>query len=111
MELSRSLGMSASASQNRFKTDFEISSPKCAKVLKSAQSYGTLVPVKITVILLPEEFKRFDAYCQQQGFKKSPLIARLIRDHLASVGFSSQSEPALSATSQKHQEKLRVSFA
>jgi hypothetical protein len=47
---------------------------------------------KITVILQPEEFKRFDSYCQQQGFKKSTLIARLIRDHLDSVGFGMQRE-------------------
>ena len=38
--------------------------------------------VKISVLLDSEEFQRFDAYCEQQGFKKSTLIARLIRDHL-----------------------------
>ena len=38
--------------------------------------------VKISVLLDPEEFQRFDTYCQQQEFKKSTLIARLIRDHL-----------------------------
>ena len=35
--------------------------------------------VKITVPLDSEEFDRFDAYCQERGFKKSTLIARLIR--------------------------------
>ena len=38
--------------------------------------------VRISVLLDSEEFDRFDAYCQQRGFKKSTLIARLIRDHL-----------------------------
>lgn len=38
--------------------------------------------VKISVLLDSEEFDRFDAYCHQSGFKKSSLIARLIRDHL-----------------------------
>ena len=37
---------------------------------------------KISVLLDSEEFDRFDAYCQERGFKKSTLIARLIRDHL-----------------------------
>ena len=38
--------------------------------------------MKISVLLDSEEFDRFDAYCQERGFKKSTLIARLIRDHL-----------------------------
>ena len=38
--------------------------------------------LKISVLLDVEEFHRFDAYCKEQGFKKSTLIARLIRDHL-----------------------------
>ena len=37
---------------------------------------------KISVLLDSEEFDRFDTYCQERGFKKSTLIARLIRDHL-----------------------------
>lgn len=38
--------------------------------------------LKVSVLLDVEEFRRFDAYCKEQGFKKSTLIARLIRDHL-----------------------------
>ena len=38
--------------------------------------------IKISVLLDAQEFQRFDAYCKQQGFKKSTLIARLIRDYL-----------------------------
>ena len=38
--------------------------------------------MKISVLLDAEEFQRFNTYCEQQGFKKSTLIARLIRDHL-----------------------------
>lgn len=39
---------------------------------------------KVTVLLDAAEYERFDAYCMQRGFKKSTLIARLIRDHLDS---------------------------
>ncbi len=39
---------------------------------------------RITVLLDTEEFERFDRYCEAQGFKKSTLIARLIREHLNS---------------------------
>ncbi len=44
-------------------------------------------PSKITVLLDPEEFGRFEAYCESQGFKKSTLIARLIREYLDTVGY------------------------
>jgi len=43
---------------------------------------------KVTVLLDPHEFQRFEAYCAKLGFKKSTLIARLIREHLDSQGFS-----------------------
>lgn len=39
-------------------------------------------PVRIQVLISPEEAERFDRYCRERGFKKSTLIARLIRDHL-----------------------------
>ena len=48
--------------------------------------------VKITVLLDSEEFDRFDAYCQERGFKKSTLIARLIRDHLDESAFDGQAK-------------------
>ena len=37
---------------------------------------------KITVLLPNEEFRRFGDYCREHGFKKSTLIARLVRDLL-----------------------------
>ena len=37
---------------------------------------------KVTVLLPDEEFERFDAYCEERGFKKSTLIARIVRDLL-----------------------------
>lgn len=37
---------------------------------------------KITVLLTDDEFGRFQDYCDLQGFKKSTLIARMIRDLL-----------------------------
>lgn len=42
---------------------------------------------KISVVLSPGEFRRFDAYCADRGYKKSTLIARLIREHLDREGF------------------------
>ncbi len=48
--------------------------------------------IKISVLLDSKEFDRFDAYCQERGFKKSTLIARLIRDHLDESVFDSQSK-------------------
>ena len=45
------------------------------------------MPSKITVLLDPEEFDRFEDYCKSLGYKKSTLITRLIREHLDSAGF------------------------
>lgn len=45
---------------------------------------------KITVLLPGEEYERFQAYCRERGFKKSTLIARLIREHLDSEGYKAQ---------------------
>jgi hypothetical protein len=45
---------------------------------------------KITVIIEDEEFARFEAYCNRNGYKKSTLICRLIREHLDSEHFSVQ---------------------
>ena len=47
---------------------------------------------KITVLLSEAEFSRFDQFCSQNGFKKSTLIARLIREHIDSTGFAIQGE-------------------
>ena len=45
---------------------------------------------QITVLLGREEHERFIAYCADRGFKKSTLVARLIRDHLDSEGYRLQ---------------------
>ena len=37
-----------------------------------------------------EEHVRFNAYCDERGYKKSTLVARLIRDHLNSEDFRRQ---------------------
>ncbi|MBF0170815.1 MAG: DNA cytosine methyltransferase [Nitrospinae bacterium] len=42
---------------------------------------------KISVLLNPDEYERFEEYCAHRGFKKSTLIARLVRDHLDHEGF------------------------
>ncbi len=44
-------------------------------------------PNKITVLLPDEEFDRFDNYCRERGYKKSTLIARLIRQYLQIEGY------------------------
>lgn len=46
--------------------------------------------VKVTVLLPPADFDQFDAFCKSRGYKKSTLIARLIRDHLNQEGFTVQ---------------------
>ncbi|MDD5309245.1 MAG: hypothetical protein PHU25_18175 [Deltaproteobacteria bacterium] len=48
---------------------------------------------KITVLLDDDEFGRFDSYCESQGFKKSTLIVKLIRDHLAAAQYQEQLYP------------------
>ena len=45
---------------------------------------------QITVLLDQEEHVRFKAYCDERGFKKSTLVARLIRDHLDDEGYRLQ---------------------
>lgn len=50
---------------------------------------------KITVLLDTEEFERFDKYCEKRGYKKSTLIARLIREHLDGRAFHLQRDLSL----------------
>jgi hypothetical protein len=45
---------------------------------------------KVSVLLDPGEADRFDTYCKSQGFKKSTLVARLIREHMDREGFAAQ---------------------
>ena len=47
-------------------------------------------PVRVQVLIPREEADRFAAYCREKGFKKSPLIARLIREHLKAEAFNPQ---------------------
>jgi hypothetical protein len=35
---------------------------------------------KLSVLLEPDEADRFDQFCRMHGYKKSTLVARLIRD-------------------------------
>lgn len=51
---------------------------------------------QITVLLDGEEYVRFNAYCNKRGFKKSTLVARLIRDHLDNEGYRLQRSLPLS---------------
>lgn len=46
--------------------------------------------MRITVILKAEEGEAFEAYCDSNGFKKSTLISRLIREHIENSGFRHQ---------------------
>ena len=47
---------------------------------------------KVSVLLTDKEAERFSDYCKEKGFKKSTLIARLIRDLLDSEAFHTQKE-------------------
>lgn len=47
-------------------------------------------PVRIQVLMPKAEAERFDAFCREKGYKKSPLIARLVREYLDSEGFTTQ---------------------
>jgi hypothetical protein len=68
---------------------------------------------KISVVLSVEEFRRFDAYCAEKGFKKSTLIARLIREHMDREGFRVQgtlfdTEPPRSASKGSSRPRKRT---
>ena len=41
----------------------------------------------------PTEAERFNAYCREMAYKKSPLIVRLVREHLDREGFRKRQEP------------------
>lgn len=45
---------------------------------------------RISVILDQDLGRRFEAYCDERGHKKSTLIARLIREHLEHEHFQAQ---------------------
>ena len=46
--------------------------------------------MKISVVLTPEDFERYQGYCEEKGFKKSTLISRLVRDHMDAAGYQLQ---------------------
>ena len=56
------------------------------------------IVAKVTVLLGSPDFRRLDEYCRRRGFKKSTLIARLIREHLDMEGFDVQTELPLDAS-------------
>ena len=47
---------------------------------------------KVTVLLSDEEFDRLDSFCRERGYKKSTLIARLIRQFLDMEGYGGTRE-------------------
>ena len=47
---------------------------------------------RIQVLMSEDEAERFDAYCREMGYKKSTLIARLVRNHMDKEGFQIQGE-------------------
>lgn len=57
-------------------------------------------PNKVTVLLQTAEFRRFDAYCKSRGFKKSTLIARLVREHLDAERFTTKDQAHLAEANQ-----------
>jgi hypothetical protein len=52
-------------------------------------------PSKITVLLNDDEFDRFDLLCRERGYKKSTLIARLIRQYLELEGYGAARDSAM----------------
>ncbi|MYC67255.1 MAG: hypothetical protein F4X12_13075 [Acidobacteriia bacterium] len=46
--------------------------------------------VRVQVLMPKPQAERFDAFCREMGYKKSPLIARLIREHLDREDFYPQ---------------------
>jgi predicted DNA-binding protein len=45
------------------------------------------VQTKISVLLSDVEYERLNAYCRDRGYKKSTLVARLIRQYLDMEGY------------------------
>jgi hypothetical protein len=45
---------------------------------------------RVQVLLQTGEAERFERFCKERGYKKSTLIARLIREHLDSEGFEAR---------------------
>lgn len=64
-----------------------------------------MMSVRLTVLLEEELDAKFTAFCQEKGYKKSTLVARLIRDYLARETYTSPSDegktPAKSSKKRK----------
>ena len=48
--------------------------------------------VRVQVLMPKPQAVRFDTYCRDKGYKKSTLIARLVREYLDRETFAPQSE-------------------
>ena len=59
--------------------------------------------VRVQVLMPRPEADRFDTYCREKGYKKSPLIARLVREFLDRETFNPQ--PDLFSREQRESEK------
>lgn len=46
--------------------------------------------VRVQVLMPQDEADRFADYCRDKGFKKSTLIARLVREHMNREGYPPQ---------------------
>jgi hypothetical protein len=62
---------------------------KCAELLHTVnvssiekRPMTTTGTRKVSVLLAGSDYDRFESFCKQQGFKKSTLVAKLIRDYL-----------------------------
>lgn len=63
---------------------------------------------RLTVILTSADYARLDAYCREQGHKKSTLVAKLVREYLATLPESEQlALPLLKKAQAKTHELLR----
>ena len=60
--------------------------------------------VRVQVLMSKAEADRFDSYCHEKGYKKSPLIARLVLDHLDIETFDPQ--PDLFDPEQREPDEL-----
>ena len=48
--------------------------------------------VRVQVLMPRPEADRFSTYCRDKGYKKSPLIARLVREYLNKEDYNPQPE-------------------
>ena len=68
-----------------------------SKVMNSAHLYALMIKkletrMRVTVILKDDEADVFATYCERNGFKKSTLIKRLIREHIENSGYRHQKD-------------------